>query len=245
MPKKNSRNHKGGVCLKRETQASKRTLPEVLTRLALFSIGVSIIAAGGSLYILSNTGSDPFNVFMQGVARILHISNGISCMGINAVYLVVILIFARNYIRIGTIAAIFICGPMIDFVSSFLSPYLSGQEALWIRIPVMLAGTIVLSFGLSLVMSADAGVAPNDLASIVISDKTHIAFRWVRIAVDSTLVLLGFLLGGVVGIGTITGAVLTGPTAQFFSSFHLKFTSRIIQSVLHLLKKGELTNENI
>ena len=37
--------------------------------------------------------------------------------------------FARSYIRIGTIAAIFICGPMIDLVSSFLSPYLSGQEA--------------------------------------------------------------------------------------------------------------------
>ncbi len=244
MLKKNFRN-KGGISLNQETHFSKRTLPEVLTRLFLFSIGVSIIAAGGSLFILSNTGSDPFNVFMQGVARILHISNGISCMGINAVYLVVIFIFARNYIRIGTIASIFICGPMIDLVSSLLSPYLSGQEALWIRIPVMLAGTIVLSFGLAMVMSADAGVAPNDLASIIISDKTHIAFRWVRIAVDSTLVLLGFLLGGVVGIGTIAGAVLTGPTAQFFSPFHLKLTRRVIQSALRLLKKGELTNENI
>ena len=143
--------------------------------------------------------------------------------------------FARSYIRIGTIAAIFICGPMIDLVSSFLSPYLSGQEALWIRIPVMLAGTIVLSFGLSLVMSANVGIASNDLASIIISDKTHIAFRWVRIAVDLTLVAAGFLLGGVIGVGTIAGALLTGPVTQFFSPFHLKATRRITGSVLRIL----------
>lgn len=99
----------------------------------------------------------------------------------------------------------------------------------------MLAGTIVLSFGLSLAMSANAGIASNDLASIVISNKTHIAFRWVRIAVDLTLVAAGFLLGGVIGVGTIAGALLTGPVTQFFSPFHLKATRRITGSVLRIL----------
>lgn len=237
MLKKNSRNNKGGVCLKRETQVSKRTLPEVLTRLVLFLVGMAVIATGTSIFVLSDTGSDPFAVFMQGVARTLHLSNGIAHMGINFVYLLVILIFARQYIKIGTVAAIFICGPIIDLVSSLLSPLINDGLPFWLRVIVMLLGCVVMGFGLAMVINADVGVGPNDLASIVISDKTHIAFRWVRIAVDLTLVTAGFLLGGVIGVGTIAGALLTGPVTQFFSPFHLKATRRITGSVLRILDR--------
>ena len=223
----------------KQTTKQKRSLPEVLIRLFLFSLGTAIIATGGSMYILSNTGSDPFNVFMQGVAKLLHISNGVSCMGLNFLYLLVILIFARQYVRIGTVAAIFICGPMIDVVSSLLSPYIHGDEAFWFRVLFMLAGTVILSFGLALVMSADAGVAPNDLASIIISDKTHIAFRWVRITVDVTLTIVGFFLGGVAGIGTVAGALLTGPVAQFFLPFHHRVTGWAVHTTLRLSHQPE------
>ena len=216
--------------------STKRPLTEIITRLICFSVGTAIIAAGGSIYFLSNTGADPFNVFAQGVARLCGISNGISCMGINILYLIVILITARSYARIGTFAAIVICGPMIDVFSALFAPVIDSDGALWIRLLFMLAGTVILSFGLALVMNADAGVAPNDLASMILSDRTHIAFRWVRITVDVTLTLLGFLLGGVVGVGTIAGAFLTGPIAQFFSPFHKRLVNRLVRWSTDLFK---------
>ena len=216
----------------KKAAVNKRSLPELVTRLVLFLIGMAVIAAGTSIFVLSDTGSDPFAVFMQGVADTLHISNGIAHMGINFTYLLVILIFARQHIKIGTVAAIFICGPIIDLVSFLLSPFLNGSLNFWVRVAVMLCGCIIMGFGLAMVINADVGVSPNDLASIVISDKTHIAFRWIRIAVDLMLVTTGFLLGGVIGVGTIAGALLTGPVTQFFSPFHLKLTRRIVGSVL-------------
>lgn len=211
----------------------KRNLKEILFRLLFFSVGVAIIAAGGSLYFLSDMGADPFNVFAQGIARVFGISNGLSVMGINLLYLCVILIFARGYVRIGTFAAIFICGPMIDVFSPLFSLFINESSPLWARVLFMIAGTVVLSFGLALVISADAGVAPNDLASVIISDKTHIAFRWVRIAVDTTLTVLGFFLGGTVGAGTVAGAFLTGPLAQLFIPIHRKLVSGLLNKTVH------------
>lgn len=220
-----------------QSPTEKRTLPEIITRLILFLIGMAVIATGTSIFVLSDTGSDPFAVFMQGIANVLHISNGIAHMGINFTYLLVILIFARRYIKIGTVAAIFICGPIIDLVSFLLSPFLNSSLNFWIRVVIMLCGCIIMGFGLAMVINADVGVSPNDLASIVISDKTHIAFRWIRITVDLTLVTAGFLLGGVIGVGTIAGALLTGPVTQFFSPFHLKLTRRITGSVLRYFER--------
>ena len=61
-----------------------------------------------------------------------------------------------------------------------------------------------------------AGTGPNDLVAVVLSDKSGKPFGPVRIGVDLTFALVGFALGGVVGIGTIICAFLVGPAAQLF-----------------------------
>ncbi len=84
----------------------------------------------------------------------------------------------------------------------------------------MLIGCIVLGFRMSVVIKSNSGTGSNDLIAMIISDKINkrkqISFRWVRIGCDLFFVLVGFLLGGTVGIGTVTAVVLTGPAVQFF-----------------------------
>ena len=94
-----------------------------------------------------------------------------------------------------------------------------GSEAidLAIRAIVMVLGCVVLSIGMSVVINSQAGTGPNDLIAIVISDKLpKIQFRFVRIGCDVFFIIIGFLLGGVVGIGTVVAAFLTGPLVQFW-----------------------------
>ena len=72
-------------------------------------------------------------------------------------------------------------------------------------------------------------IEAEDLVAIILSDKCkRLQFRWVRILCDLFFVVLGYLLGGTVGVGTIIAVFLTGPMVQFW----LPRTKKIIQGIL-------------
>lgn len=79
-----------------------------------------------------------------------------------------------------------------------------------------------------MVINSDAGIGPNDLVAIVISDKIHRKFSVVRIIVDVCFVAAGGLLGGVFGIGTTVCAFLVEPVAGFFLTVNEKIMDRIV-----------------
>ena len=87
---------------------------------------------------------------------------------------------------------------------------------------------MILAYGMTIVIKSDAGTGPNDLVAVVISDKTKKSFGIVRIVVDVVFVLVGFLLGGSVGIGTIICAGCVGPVANFF----LPINEKVVQKIL-------------
>ena len=85
-----------------------------------------------------------------------------------------------------------------------------------LRLAALVAGCVILAFGMTVVINSKAGTGPNDLVAVVISDKTRRKFGAVRITVDVCFALTGFLLGGTLGLGTIICAFLVGPAAQVF-----------------------------
>ena len=88
---------------------------------------------------------------------------------------------------------------------------------------------VILALGMSIVIKSDAGTGPNDLVAVVLSDKTHKKFSIVRVLTDVTFVVIGFLLGGVWGMGTIICAFLVGPVAGFFLPHSERFVKRIVK----------------
>jgi uncharacterized membrane protein YczE len=91
-----------------------------------------------------------------------------------------------------------------------------------------MAGCVILAYGMTIVIKSDAGTGPNDLVAIVISDKTHKNFSIVRIIVDLCFVLIGWLLKGTVGIGTVICAFLVGPVAGIFLPINGRLVDRIV-----------------
>ena len=81
---------------------------------------------------------------------------------------------------------------------------------------------------MTIVIKSEAGTGPNDLVSVVVSDKTRRPFSIVRVGVDFVFVLIGWLLGGAFGIGTLICAFLVGPAAGLF----MPRSEKIVKAVL-------------
>lgn len=75
-------------------------------------------------------------------------------------------------------------------------------------------GLTIMAFGIATYIRADLGVGAIDLISEIISEKAKLQYRVVRVVGDISFVVIGFLLGGTFGIGTLVAAFMTGPTVQ-------------------------------
>lgn len=191
-------------------------------RVVLLLIGLWIAHLGVTLFLQTNLGSDPFNVFVQGLFRAIPwpewagMTHGRVHLLVSLLIMVVLLVVDRSYVGIGTVLCMALGGPIIDVYTLWLSPFLNETLPLAVRVPLLAVGCVILAFGMTIVIRSQAGTGPNDLVAVVLSDKSGKPFGPVRIGVDLTFALVGFALGGVVGVGTIICAFLVGPAAQLF-----------------------------
>lgn len=200
----------------------RRSFREMAVRVVLLLIGLWIAHLGVTLFLQTNLGSDPFNVFVQGLFRAIPwpewagMTHGRVHLLVSLLIMVVLLVVDRSYVGIGTVLCMALGGPIIDVYTLWLSPFLNEKLPLAVRVPMLAVGCVILAFGMTIVIRSQAGTGPNDLVAVVLSDKSRKPFGPVRIGVDLTFALVGFALGGVVGIGTIICAFLVGPAAQLF-----------------------------
>ncbi len=216
----------------------KRSVKEWLIRVALLLIGLIIAHLGVTLFLLVDLGSDPFNVLIQGIFRRLdatgfipELTHGRVHIAISLLIIFILLAVDRTYIKIGTLLCMIFGGPIIDFFSLILNPIIGNVSALPIRIIILALGCVILAFGMTIVIKSDAGTGPNDLVAVVVSDKTKNKFSIMRIIVDSLFVIVGWLLGGTFGIGTLICAALVGPVAGFFMPFSEKICSKAVSVI--------------
>ena len=217
----------------------KRSPREWLIRILILMIGLSIAHLGVTLFLLSELGSDPFNVLIQGLFRTLSsltergfLTHGRVHIAVSLLIILILLLTDRSYIKIGTVLCMVCGGPIIDFFTLLLTPLFEKIGSLPLRILVLAVGCVILAYGMTIVIKSDAGTGPNDLVAIVISDKLHRKFSVVRMIVDVCFVTVGWLLGGTFGIGTIICAALVGPVAGFFLPHNQRIIERILHSVL-------------
>ncbi|MBR4550437.1 MAG: YitT family protein [Oscillospiraceae bacterium] len=207
---------------------------ESILRLLILFVGLTIAHLGVTLFLLADQGADPFNVLIQGLRLLLEkaglfLTHGTVHMGVCFLIILILLLADRRYIKAGTVVCMFCGGPIIDFFTWLLQRTGIGQAALPVKILVLVLGCGILAFGMTIVIRSEAGTGPNDLVTVVISEKSGLRFGIVRIAADFSFVLVGFLLGGRFGIGTIICAFLVGPVADFCMPASSSFVSRCLR----------------
>lgn len=213
----------------------KRSAKEWLLRIAILLLGLTIAHLGVTLFLLSDLGSDPFNVFVQGLFRALggrlaFLTHGRTHVAVSLLIVLALLLIDRSYLKIGTALCMLFGGPIIDFFSLLLAPVLTGA-GMGVRICLLAAGCVILAFGMTIVIRSDAGTGPNDLVALVLSEKRGWPFSWTRVGVDALFTLLGFLLGGIVGLGTLICMFLVGPVAGVFLPVNGRLVERIVSRI--------------
>ncbi len=185
--------------------------------LVFLLIGLIIAHLGVTLFLLSEMGTDTFTVFIQGLARTFGLTVGTAHVIVLVLLIVVMIITTKGYVKAGSIVCAFCGGPIIDFFSWLLKGVINGQASMVIRIASVVGGCVILALGMSIVINSNVGTGPNDLVAVILSDKVNkVEFRWIRVFCDLFFVVLGFILGGTVGAGTIVAVFLTGPLVQFW-----------------------------
>lgn len=185
--------------------------------LTVLFIGLTIAHLGVTMFLLSELGTDTFTVFIQGLAKQFRLTVGTMHVIVLCLLMAVMALTTKGYIKPGTVVCAFCGGPIIDLFSWLLGNYINASASIAVRGISVVAGCVVLAAGMSVVINSNAGTGPNDLVAIILSDKIQaVEFRWIRVGCDVFFVLLGFLLGGTVGAGTIVAVFLTGPLVQFW-----------------------------
>lgn len=196
-------------------------------RCFIFFIGLVITQVGVALELVSNVGSDGFTVFIQGLSKVLNVTPGISNIIILFGLLCIILLFGREYIKIGTFICLICTGPILDLFILLLNNFGIGEISIVIRCLFVVLASIIIAVGFSILSSTSLGIAPNDIIPFIIKDKSGFQYKWIRMILDFSYLIIGFILGGVIGVGTIILAITLGPFIQFCIPYGERITEKV------------------
>ena len=202
---------------------SKYLCREYFLKAILCVTGVFIIGIGVGLMRYADFGIDPYMCFMNGlylaVFKNLGIGFGATFAISSLLMIVIVLIFDRSKIGLGTIAAIVLTGYVSDlgvFLCNFI--LIKGIAFFILRIGMMVFGILFVAIGSGMYFNTNVGVSPYDGIGLIITQKTgkQNMYRWIRIGTDLICVSLGFSMGNIPGAGTVIMAFFTGPLFAFF-----------------------------
>ena len=185
----------------------------------VIQIGFALFGLSIVLIIQANLGAAPWSVLSVPLADIIGTSIGRIVVYISFVVLAIDLLM-KEPVGWGTLGNIIFIGPWLD-VWMRLIPFLENNFLL--QLIVLLSGVILMGVASAIYIGVDAGAGPRDSLMIGFSRISGMSLRVVRAIIELSVLAVGWLLGGPVGIGTAIFAVLIGPSVQWaFKIFNVK-----------------------
>ena len=179
------------------------------TCLALFAT-VNLTGIGVALFIHANLGSDTVTVFVDGLSRLLGCSLGSASRIYNSLMLIIALLVARKHIGWCSVVYALSVGFLIDFYSELLLPLNIMGSILPIKLLWVLAGQLCFGITYALLIQYRNGMSQVDAITYYLCEKLKVKFVKMRSAMDIILLGAGWLMGGIVGIGSVIAMATTG-----------------------------------
>ncbi|MET9070408.1 membrane protein YczE [Streptosporangium sandarakinum] len=192
------------------SEASLPSLGSLPNRLLRLYAGLALYGTGIALQIESRLGGSPWDVFHQGLAVHMGLSVGMWIIIVGALVML-LWIPLRQRPGIGTISNVILVGVFADAVM-WLVPAPGPLAARW---ACLLAGVVVTAAATGLYIGAGLGPGPRD-GLMTGLNRLGLSIRTARTLIEITVLAVGWLLGGVVGVGTVVFALAIGPLTQFF-----------------------------
>jgi uncharacterized membrane protein YczE len=179
-------------------------------RLVQLYLGLVLYGLSSSLLVLAGLGLDPWDVFHQGLARHTPFAIGTWAILVGVAVLG-LWIPLRQRPGFGTLSNVVVIGLVMDVVLG----HVSAPHALGWRVSLLLAGVGLNGVATGAYIGAGLGPGPRDGLMTGLAARGH-SIRVVRTAIEVTVLVTGWLLGGTVGVGTVLYAASIGPLAHVF-----------------------------
>ena len=219
------------------------------------AILLHMLLAAGSLFvngfgiyltIQANLGAAPWDVLNLGISKTLGILYGTASVAVSLTILGIDVLM-REPVGIAMFIDAFVVGKSVDFFN-WLGP-VPKCSSLLTGIPCLLAGLVVLAYTQYTYMLAALGCGPRDTLLVGLAKRVkRIPIGAVSVALLSSATLIGWLLGGPVGVGTLICAFAVGPIMQLafwtvgFDATQVKH-QRLRESIPILLSPGRRKQE--
>ncbi|WMY76783.1 hypothetical protein RHD99_18800 [Buttiauxella selenatireducens] len=178
-------------------------------RLLQLYTGLVLYGVSTAMFVRANLGADPWNVFHLGVARIFSLNIGMVMIVVGALVLL-LWIPLRQKPGLGTISNVIVLGLAADAALALMPPI----ESMVMRSILLLAAILVNAIATGMYIGAGFGSGPRDGLMTGINARTGWSVRSVRTAIELTVLLAGWLMGGTFGVGTVLYALAIGPLIQ-------------------------------
>lgn len=180
-------------------------------RLAQLLVGLTLYGVSMAMMIRAGLGLDPWDVFHYGVAEHLPLSFGSVVIVVGALVLL-LWIPLRQWPGLGTVANVVVIGLATDGALALLG----APDHMAARVALLLSGIVLNGLAGALYIGSQFGPGPRDGLMTGLVRRTGGSIRVVRTSIELTVLVVGWSMGGVVGLGTVLYAVAIGPVVQAF-----------------------------
>jgi len=191
--------------------------PNILTLIYLI-FGLFLFGLGETLLITANQGVSPWTVLAQGLSYKTNYSIGVTTFFVS-IFVLFFWFPLKQKPGLGTIINIIFISLVIDFTM----PILPSPSSLFFQIFQTVIGVIIVGIGSGFYLTANLGPGPRDGLMTGLQKLFNCPIALIRTVIEVGAVIIGWYLGGIVGIGTILFALGIGPSVSLGLFIVIKF----------------------
>lgn len=196
-------------------------------------LGTMLLGLGVAFNKAASLGQDPLSGFLFSFVYLFDekLPYSVYYTGFNFILLILMLIYAKNKINIGTIICLLCTGVFSDLFYLMLSVCNFIPTHIIIRLIITILGIIISCFGIALYGSANLGLSPYEALPLIINKKIgKIKFKYARIITDVICTIITLIIGvlilnrsDLININTILNFIFAGPLISIFSKIVIKY----------------------
>lgn len=183
-----------------------------IIRFSKLILGLFLFAVGIVMTINANLGVAPWDVFHQGLSRVSGITIGQANI-IVGFFIIILDVVLGQTIGWATILNMLLLGTFIDIL--MLNNLIPTFNSIFSSLLMLILGMTVQGYGCWLYLLAQLGAGPRDGLMVILTKRTGKSIRFNKSMAELCAVIVGYFLGGSLGIGTVIMAILGGPIFQW------------------------------
>ena len=185
-------------------------MSKIMSKIVMVFVVMNSIGIAVALFLESGLGSDSAGLLCDGIRHTFLISFGNASLFYNLLIILIACLVARKNMGLGTVVYALVSGYFIDFYSWILTDIHLAEQDMLIRILAFAIGQCCLSLGLALLIQLNLGMNALDAVLYKIQNHTNFSYTIMRTGCDISYVVIGTVLGGTFGAGTICSVLVTG-----------------------------------